>query len=79
MPTLQEQLIEAFRTRLETDPQLRREFEAAPLGTMRKAGLQVSPEKAQRLHLELKRGHALDLRPSAFGGRPFDMRAKRPT
>jgi len=53
---MQEMLLAAFRTRVESDPQLRREFEAAPLGVLRQAGVQVSPETAQRLHLELQRG-----------------------
>lgn len=76
MPTLQDKLLAAFRTRLETDPQLRREFLAAPLGILRRAGVQVSPETARQLHLELTRGRPGDLRPTGFHIRPFDMKAR---
>jgi hypothetical protein len=56
VPAMQDKLLADFRTRLESDPQLRREFDAAPLGTLRKAGVQVTPERAQRFHREVGRG-----------------------
>jgi hypothetical protein len=56
VPIMQEKLLAAFRTRLESDPQLRREFDAAPLGVLRKAGVQVSPRQAQLFQLQVQRG-----------------------
>ena len=76
--TLQDQLLAAFRTRLESDPQLQREFMANPLAVFKRAGVQVSPAKAQRLQKEFKHGGVADLRPSGFKARRFDMNAKRP-
>lgn len=62
--TSQESLLAAFKVRLESEPALRREFLAAPLGVLHRAGIQASPQKAERLRLELERGTAIDLRPS---------------
>lgn len=73
MDPREQQRMEAFRRRLDSDPALRRQFEATPLASLRRAGVQVTPEKARRLHLELRRGVARDLRPSAFASRPFDI------
>jgi len=42
-------LIEAFKRRLQSDPKLRAEFLEAPLGVMRREGVQVSPAEAMRL------------------------------
>jgi hypothetical protein len=56
VPTMQDKLLAEFRTRLESDPQLRREFAAAPLGVLRRAGVQVSPAKARELRLNFESG-----------------------
>lgn len=64
MQPSQDTLLAAFKVRLESEPGLRREFVAAPLGVLRRAGIQVSPQKAERLRLELERGVAVDQRPS---------------
>jgi hypothetical protein len=58
MPTMQEKLLAAFRTRLESDPQLRRDFDAAPLGVLKKAGVQVSPAQARMFQREVARGRS---------------------
>jgi len=76
--TLQEKMLEAFCTRLESDPQLRRDFEASPLRVLRRAGVQVSPADARQFHLELKRSQAQGLRPSAFVAKVLEIRMKRP-
>jgi len=69
-----DEMLAAFQRRLASDPQLRREFEASPLATMRKAGVPASPGKAERLHRQLAVGRAPAVRPSGFDPRPFDMR-----
>ena len=53
MPTSQEQLLIAFRHRLATDPQLRRDFDAAPVGVLKRAGVQVSPAQARMFRLQV--------------------------
>lgn len=56
MLTVQEKLLAAFRTRLESDPQLRREFDAAPIGVLKRAGVQVSPAQARMFQLQVAGG-----------------------
>ena len=42
----QDVLVEAFKRRLQSDPKLRAEFLEAPLGVMKREGVQVSPQTA---------------------------------
>jgi hypothetical protein len=58
MTTLQEKLLMEFRVRLATDPHLRRDFDSAPLGTLKRNGVQVTPAQARLIHLQVARGPA---------------------
>jgi hypothetical protein len=49
MQMQQDELIAAFQRRLQSDPKLRAEFLGAPLGVMKREGVQVSPDEAVAL------------------------------
>jgi hypothetical protein len=43
------EMIAAFKRRLQSDPRLLAEFLSAPLGVMKREGVQVSPQAAMQL------------------------------